>query len=129
MGMEDTVNVDAHHLIKLSRRLFEKGRFDAQDAGATDQDIDAPKDVGALVCQRLDGDFVSHIGAHVACLLAQRFDLGDHSLALFIQQIGDHDIAPGLGQTNGAGAAKATRAAGDNRQSTFNRRSKTEVGH
>jgi hypothetical protein len=43
VGIEDAVEVDLHHLVKVGGGLFEERLLPAQDAGAADEDVEPAK--------------------------------------------------------------------------------------
>ena len=95
--MVDPIEIDLHHLVELSDRLFQKRLFPAQDTGTTDQNVQPAKVGNRLLDHRLDGVFIRHIGADVECFLPKLLDLFHYRLTLLIQHIGDHNIAAFFG--------------------------------
>jgi hypothetical protein len=91
---------------------LEEGRFNPENAGATDKNIEPPKGFYGCPDQGMDRGFVGNIGGDVAGALAQCFDFFDHGMAL-VEQVGNDNVAAFFGQAQRARASETACAAGD----------------
>ena len=129
MGVINTIEVDAHHLVELSRSLFQKVGFQTQDSGATDEDIQPAKPLDRLCNGSPDGRLVGDVGRHGDGSSAQRLDGLYHIYTFFFQQIGDDNVATLFGQAEGARPTDTPGTTGDYGHAVFFGSGKSKIWH
>ena len=105
-----------------------EGGLQAEHAGGADEDVETTEGGHGLVDGLLHIGFHRDVGKGEHRALSEGDDVLRRLPPLILQDIGDDDVAPLFGQTQGDGPAQSAGAPGDDGGATFLGRGEAQIG-